>query len=274
MIKTFLIVLLLSTTSIFSKNIPTPPIDEKLIINLQKYCTKHPNLWQGFYNLGCAHYQLNDFESAKKNFSTSLQKCTDPNQQESIFYNLGNSYFKQFQNVTKEQQIPVLEKCIQNYESSLALNPNAKDTKKNLDIAKKLLEKLKEQQKHPQNQDKNQDKNPQTNQNDKDKNDEKNKDSNPNNQQQNNQNDSKSDNSKKPDDKNDQNGQQSDKNDDLKDKQISQSSQNVPQSLSSQDRKKQELENILQKEKNNERILPINFSKHQKNFQDKTLKDW
>ena len=109
---------LFSISSIFAENTDESVSQDKIIENLQKYCSKHPDLWQGFYNLGRTYYQTSDFKNAEENFSTALQKCSEPKLQESIFYNLGNTYFKQFSEAPKEQPIPVLEKCIQNYESA------------------------------------------------------------------------------------------------------------------------------------------------------------
>ena len=273
---------LFSLTSIFAENTPSNIPQEKNIKNLQKYCSKHPDLWQGFYNLGRDYYQAADFKNAEENFSTALQKCPEPNLQESIFYNLGNTYFKQFSEASKEQQIPLLEKCIQNYESALALNPDAEDTKKNLEIAKKLLEQLKKEQQQQQNKKNNQDKNKSDKKNDK-------KDSS---EQQNQQQNSNSD--KKEDQQNQQQNQQNSSNSDKKDEQEEQQQNpskpdnqntqpkeqktnpagNADQQKAPQTPKQQEMENILQKEKNNERILPMNFSKNQNSPQDKVLKDW
>ena len=255
-----------SVTSIFAEDTPSNISQDKNIKNLQKYCSKHPDLWQGFYNLGREDYQAADFKNAEENFSTALQKCSEPNLQESIFYNLGNTYFKQFSEAAKEQQIPILEKCI----------------KKNLEIAKKLLEQLKKEQQQQQNKKNDQDKNKS------DKKEDKKDSSEQKNQQQN------SNSDKKDEQQNQQQNQQSSSNSDKKDEQEEQQQNsstpdnqnpqpqkqkakpagNFEQQKVPQTPKQQEMENILQKEKNNERILPINFSKNQNIPQDKVLKDW
>ena len=258
---------LFSISSIFAENTDESVSQDKIIENLQKYCSKHPDLWQGFYNLGRTYYQTSDFKNAEENFSTALQKCSEPKLQESIFYNLGNTYFKQFSEAPKEQPIPVLEKCIQNYESALALNPDAEDTKKNLEIAKKLLEKLKKEQQHQQN--KNQDKN---------KSDKKeNKKDSPEQQNQQQQDKQDSSNSDKKDEQKEQQQNSptpNNQNNQQKEQKANPSETSEQQKEVPQNPKQQEMENILQKEKNNERILPINFSKNQKSSQDKVLKDW
>ena len=114
---------------------------------LEHYCQKYPQEWQGHYNLGRYHYQQEEYASAESSFSTALEKCQKPELQEAIFYNLGNTYFQQADDAeNKEEKIPLLEKSIQNYESALSLNPEAEDTKHNLELAKKELEKLKKEQ--------------------------------------------------------------------------------------------------------------------------------
>lgn len=254
-------------TNLFAEKLNEPALQDKKIASLQKYCLNHADSWQGFYNLGRTYYEASDFKNAEGNFSNALQKCSDPKQQESIFYNLGNTYFKQFPETQKEQQIPVLEKCIQNYKSALALNPNAEDTKKNLEIAQKILEKLKENQK--QQQDKN-------NQNKKDNQDKKDSSQQKNQQKDNQQDQQNNSNSDEKEEQNEQTQKESssDKENSQQPKQQNTASTNPEQKEVPQNLKQQEMENILQKEKNNERILPVNFSKNQKISQEKILKDW
>ena len=119
---------------------------------LERYCQKYPQAWQGYYNLGRYYYQQEDFSAAESSFASALEKCQKPELQEAIFYNLGNTYFQQADDTeNKEEKIPLLEKSIQNYESALSLNPEAEDTKHNLELAKKELEKLKKEQENVRN---------------------------------------------------------------------------------------------------------------------------
>lgn len=208
----------------------------KMLQKMQKYCEKHPENWQGHYNLGRMYYQNSDLENAEKSFSESIQHCEQPEHQESILYNLGNTYFKQTEKALEDQQkIPLLEKSVQNYEGAVALNKDAEDTKHNLDIAKKWLEKLKKKQEQQQQ------KNDQQKENEEQKKKESNSDPNK--------------------DRPNENKQQKQKEE--------QQQQSQPQST-----KQQEMQNVLQKEQNNERILPINFSNNSKINDDKVLKDW
>lgn len=214
----------------------------KTLQKMQNYCTKHPDKWQGHYNLGRMYYQNSDLESAEKSFSESIQRCEQPEHQESILYNLGNTYFKQAVKEPKDQQkIPLLEKCIQNYEGAVALNKEAEDTQHNLEVAKKWLERLKKKQEQQQQQ-----QNKDQKENEQDRKKENNKGSNK---------DQQKENKQKQQEKEQQEKQQQ--------------QQSQPQSI-----KQQEMQNVLQKEQNNERILPINFSKNSNLPEDKVLKDW
>lgn len=222
----------------------------KALQKLQNYCTKHPDIWQGHYNLGRMHYQNSDLGNAEKCFTESIQHCEQPENQESILYNLGNTYFKQAEQAPEDQQkIPLLEKSVQNYEGAVALNKDAEDTQHNLAVAKKWLERLKKKQEQQQQQQKRDQK-----QNEQDRKKENNKDTDKNQQQE----------------KNQEQQQQQDKQDQPKEQQEKQQQQQPkPQSM-----KQQEMQNVLQKEQKNERILPINFSKNSNLPEDKVLKDW
>lgn len=199
----------------------------KVLQKAQNYCKRHPSTWEGHYNLGRLHYQNSDLENAEKCFSESIQHCEQPEHQESILYNLGNTYFRKAEKAPADpDKISLLEKSIQNYDGAAALNKNAEDVQHNLNVAKKWLEKLKKKQKQQQN--------------------------NNNNQQQNHE-----DADKKQQEGNPQEEQ--------KEKQ---------QPKKSQGMKQQEMQNVLQKEQNNERILPINFSNNSNLPEEKVLKDW
>lgn len=216
---------LLVTTCVVAEDAP------KMLQRAQNYCERHPNTWEGHYNLGRLYYQNSDLENAEKCFSESIQHCEQPEHQESILYNLGNTYFREAEKAPEDQdKISLLEKSIQNYEGAAALNKSAEDVQHNLNIAKKWLEKLKKKQNNQQNNQNNQ------------KND----------QQQNNENT----------DKKQQEGNPQEK---QKESQQSQMPKNV---------KQQEMQNVLQKEQNNERILPMNFSNNSNLPEEKVLKDW
>lgn len=194
--------------------------NDKNIERLETYCQKHPNQWEGDYNLGREYYFNNDYENAKEHFSNSLKKSS-PEQQEPIFFNLGNTYFQQAQTGNTQQKIQLLEKSIQNYESALAWNQNAYDTKNNLKLAQKQLNDLKKNQ-----QDKNKD-------------------------------------------------QDQNKNSEQKHANNNNSTKNSSMETSQGGKKKQEMQNILEKGKNEHKILPVQFLKDNNALpKDQILKDW
>lgn len=222
---------------------------------LEHYCQKYPQEWQGHYNLGRHYYQQENFSLAESSFATSLEKCQKPQLQEAIFYNLGNTYFQQADNMeNKEEKIPLLEKSIQNYESALSLNPTAEDTQHNLELAKKELEALKKEQ---QNQQKNKD---QENQN-KDQQDKENNSQN-------------KDKEKDQDQQKQSNNQQQNAPQNTNSEQQPKEKQNQP-TESNEQKNEKEMQAILQKAKNDEHILPLNFSQDQASFpEENVLKNW
>lgn len=109
------------------------------------------------YNLGSSLYKAQDYENSIKALESSLE-TDDLSLQENAFYNLGNAHFKSAEPSFESNPslaIPLLEKAIQNYNSSIELNPESSDTQKNLRIAEEILKKLKEQQENqnPENND-------------------------------------------------------------------------------------------------------------------------
>ncbi|MDR0647374.1 MAG: tetratricopeptide repeat protein [Puniceicoccales bacterium] len=223
----------------------------------QKYCEQHPDVWQGHYNLANVHYKEEAFNEAQTSYEQALEKCTLPQDQESIFYNLGNTYYRQFQQTQDaKQQMASLEKSIKFFESALALNPKAADAQHNLEIAKKALEKLKknqEQQKQEQ---------PQDNSN-------------------NTSNDSNADNesSSKENEKEKEKETEKESEDKAPDKpQANRMNENAPQQapMPQQERSQQEMETLLKSTKGDEKVLPINFSSDSQNLPEdpRVLQDW
>jgi tetratricopeptide (TPR) repeat protein len=211
----------------------------------QKYCEQHPNVWQGHYNLANIHYKEEAFDEAQTSYEQALEKCTRPQEQESIFYNLGNTYYRQFQQTQDtKQQIACLEKSIKFFESALSLNAEAEDARHNLEITKKALEKLKKNQEQP-NQEQPKDNSNNTS-----------NDPNANNESP----------SKEPENKAPEKPQ-----DNRMDK-------NTPQQtpMPQQEKSQQEMETLLNSTKGDERVLPINFSNDSQNLPEdpKVLHDW
>ncbi|MDR1255019.1 MAG: tetratricopeptide repeat protein [Puniceicoccales bacterium] len=212
----------------------------------QRYCKQHPDAWQGHYNLANIHYKEKAFDEAQISYEQALEKCARPQEQEGIFYNLGNTYYRQFQQTQDaKQQIANLEKSIKFFESTLALNAEAKDAQHNLEIAKKAFEKLKKNQEH-QNQEQPQD--------------------NPNNTP-NGSNENNDSSSEKPDD-----NKASEKPQDNRTNESAPQQAPTPQ----QEKSQQEMETLLNSTKGDEKVLPINFSNDSQNLPEdpEVLHDW
>lgn len=101
------------------------------------------------FNLGNSLYRQGRFDEALKTFDLIDKNKFDKKSLANSYHNLGNSYFQQ-----KEY-----EKSIESYKKALLNNPNDKETKYNLEYARRLLQ----QQLQSKNQNNNQ--NQQNNQN-------------------------------------------------------------------------------------------------------------
>ena len=124
-----------------------PIAEPKTIGKLKSYCKRHPNDWEGFYNLGIEQYRMMDYAAAQQSFANALQRCSDPKNQEMIFYNLGNAGFRFAQSQSADQQVFLFKESLQNYENALALDKEAKDTKHNIEVVKRWLKQAEKQQK-------------------------------------------------------------------------------------------------------------------------------
>jgi len=199
------------------------------------------------YNAGAASYRAGAYDAAAKQFSNAL-KAEDLNLQEAAYYNLGNANFKLGDEVEEpDKKMALWTQAVQNYESSLKLNPKDADAQFNRDVVKKKLEELKKQQQQ-QNKDKNDNKDQnKDDKQDKDKDQNKDKDKNQDNKDQKQQDqkndqdnkDSKSDQQKKDDEKKQQ--QQ-------KDQQQKDQEQQQQQQQSSQDKEGKDKKDAQQKQ--------------------------
>jgi len=227
-----------------SPNTPAPNAEPKEIKNLKSYCKHHPNDWEGFYNLGIEQYKLMDYNAAQQSFSQALQNCSDPKEQEKIFYNLGNARFRFSQSQPVDQQVLGFKESLQNYENALAIDKEAKDTKHNIEVVKRYLKRAeKQQQQEQQNKkdDKKDDNKKLTNmEKDNDASDNKDKDKD-------------KDKDDKDDPKNDQQNNQGDKDVDLEQK---------------------EMDNILNRAKKVEKMLPPSSLNPQSGGKDPVIRDW
>jgi Ca-activated chloride channel family protein len=126
---------------------------------LEKKKSADPRL---HFNAGAAAYREGQFEEATKQFNESLNS-PDIKVQEKSYYNRGNALFRLGEgNPDPSKRSEIWKKSLQDYDSTLKLNPQEADAKFNLDYVKRKLEELKQQQQQQSQKnksDKNQDQN-------------------------------------------------------------------------------------------------------------------
>lgn len=111
------------------------------------------------YNAGAASYKAGAYDSAVKQFSNAA-RAQDLNLQQSAYYNLGNANYRLGNDESDPQKkMGIWQQALQNFESSLKLNPKDADAAFNRDVVKQKLEELKKQQQQQQNQDQKKDDN-------------------------------------------------------------------------------------------------------------------
>lgn len=98
------------------------------------------------FNAGAAAYRNRQFDEAAKRFNATLSS-QDLKLQGLAYYNEGNALFHLGeQNPDPKQRKAAWEKALQDYQSSLKLNPEDPDAKHNYEFVKQKLEELKQQQ--------------------------------------------------------------------------------------------------------------------------------
>jgi Ca-activated chloride channel family protein len=114
-----------------------------------------PSKTELHFNAGSAAYKAAMFDKAVEAFKKSL--TTDQlNLQQDTYYNLGNTQYRQGQQIEKtnpKQTIPIWQQAIQSYDAALQLKPDDADSRYNRDLVKKKLEKLQQQQQSKDNKD-------------------------------------------------------------------------------------------------------------------------
>ncbi len=104
------------------------------------------------FNAGAAAYREKQFEEAAKQFDQAMT-AADLKLQELAYYNQGNALYHLGQrNPDPHKKTEAWQKSLQDYESSLKLNPTDADAKFNHEYVKKKLEELKQQQQRQQKQ--------------------------------------------------------------------------------------------------------------------------
>ena len=95
------------------------------------------------FNAGAAYYKEGDYESAEAEFKQALS-ANDPRLREQVHYNLGNVYFQQ---ALQNQDLELLKRAVAEYQAALELNPDNKNAKFNIEVARRLIGKLLDEQK-------------------------------------------------------------------------------------------------------------------------------
>ena len=225
-----------------SPNAPAPSAEPKEIEELKSYCESNPDDWAGFYNLGRQQYKLMDYNAAQQSFAQALRNCADPKEQEKIFYNLGNAGFRFSQSQSVDQQVLGFKESLQNYENALAINKEAKDTQHNIEVVKRYLKRAEQQQQQEQQNKKD------------DKKDNKNYT-----------------NMEKDNDSSDNKDEDKDKDKDDKDNQKDQQDGSGDKNV---DLEQKEMDNILNRAKKVEKMLPPSSLNPQSGGKDPVIRDW
>lgn len=98
------------------------------------------------FNAGAAAYRMRKFDEAAKEFNAAIA-TPDLKLQALAYYNRANAqYWLGEKNADTSKRSEVWQKAIQDYDSSLKLDPQDVDAKFNRDLVKKKLEELKQQQ--------------------------------------------------------------------------------------------------------------------------------
>lgn len=112
------------------------------------------------FNAGAAAYQNQQFEEAAKQFNEALA-AQDLQLQQSSYYNLGNTLYRQGETLSDpDQKMELWQNALKLYDGTLKLDPQDADAKFNRDFVKQRLEELKQQQQQQQQQNQNQDQQP------------------------------------------------------------------------------------------------------------------
>ncbi len=100
---------------------------------------QEPDKHEIYYNIGNTYYQLNDYDSALKNYSEVL-KSKEKALKQKTHYNMGNAKYRRHS----------LKEAVSEYQSALNLDPKDQQAKDNLEYVKKMLQQ--EKNKKPQDQ--------------------------------------------------------------------------------------------------------------------------
>ncbi len=115
---------------------------EKALENFQNAQLDDPISPIVHYNMASALYKQKKYDKAVHEYQKAAEKARDNHLLAKIWYGLGNSYF----------QSDSLLKAIECYKKSLEYDPDDKDAKYNLELARALLKELAKKEEQPQAQ--------------------------------------------------------------------------------------------------------------------------
>jgi Ca-activated chloride channel homolog len=122
------------------------------------------------YDAGAAAYKAKKLDSALEQFNAALNSAdiiSDPQTQQHAYYNLGNTLFRAGEPLSDpEKKQKSWEQSVESFRRALRLNTNDLDARNNLAYVKQKIEELKRQQQQQQKKDQNQDKKDQKDQKD------------------------------------------------------------------------------------------------------------
>jgi len=125
-------------------------------VEYQKAITVDSVSFAANFNLADAYYKQKKYTEAEKQFQVLTKQQANKDKIAGVYYNLGNTQFKQAEKLLQQQKISdamkKINQSIDSYENALRNNPFDKDAKYNLSYASEVLRQLKKQQQQQQNQ--------------------------------------------------------------------------------------------------------------------------
>ena len=220
-------------------------------VEYRKALDKKINSYEASFNLGDALYKQKKYDEALKQFESLTVSETDPKKLGDLYHNMGNTLLMNRK----------IDESIEAYKQSLRHFPNSKETKYNLEYARRMKQK-EEEEKKKQDQNKDQ-QNKDQDKKDQDKKDQEKKDQ------------DKKDQDKKDQDKKDQDKKDQDKKDqDKKDQDKKKGDPEEQKNKISQQDAKRLLEALENDEKKVQEKVQKAKAKAQKAKRTKIKKDW
>lgn len=111
-------------------------------VEYRKALDKKLNSYEAGFNLGDALYKQKKYDEALKQFQALTLTEKDPKKMGELYYNIGNTLLMNRK----------IDESIEAYKQSLRYYPDSKETKYNLEYARKMKEKQEQEEKQKQNQ--------------------------------------------------------------------------------------------------------------------------